>query len=159
MRRKIILAWLAGSLLATLGPLGPARAGDTGPVIVIPGRPGVPVLLYGRDISGAVLEGEWGLARPGIVTPTVIQEGWAEFLYGSPPAYFPFTGQRPRYGRLEIIPPPNRRLPPPAEPYYRDWMSQSGPAPATIPPPYDPPPVIVAPRMGRHRPPAGPHRP
>src|SRR5882672_2638012 len=138
MRRSIVFAVMTGSLLAGLA--GPGRAGETEPVIVIPGRPGVPVMLYGRDVSGAVLEGDWGLARPGIVTPTIVQEGWAHPLYGPPPAYFPATGQRPRYGRLEVIPPPNRRLPPPAQPYYRDWTVQSGTAPATIAPPYDPPP-------------------
>ncbi len=41
-----------------------ARA-DSGPVIVIPSRPGVPVVINGRDASYAVVEGDWGLARPG----------------------------------------------------------------------------------------------
>ncbi len=147
MQRNIMLVLMLGSLVA-VGLATPVSAGETEPVIVIPGRPGVPVMLYGRDVSGAVLEGDWGLARPGVVTPTIVQEGWVYPLYGPAPAYFPATGRRPRYGRLEVIPPANRRLPRPAEPYYRDWMSQSGHAPATIPPPYEPPPVIVAPRIG-----------
>ena len=43
----------------------PARAEGEGPVIVIPSRPGVPVVINGRDASYAVVEGDWGLSRPG----------------------------------------------------------------------------------------------
>lgn len=153
---RTMLAFIATGLLA--GLVAPAHAEGMEPVIVIPGRPGVPVMLYGRDVSGAVLEGDWGLARPGQVAPTIVQEGWVAPIYGPPPPYFPADGRKPRYGRLEVIPPANRRLPPQAEPYYRDWMSRPGPEPATILPPYDPPPVIVAPRItNRHQP--GPIRP
>ena len=49
----------------------PARA-DNGPVIVIPSRPGVPVVINGRDASYAVVEGDWGLSRPGHGTVRVI---------------------------------------------------------------------------------------
>src|SRR6202023_3396593 len=49
----------------------PALA-QRGPVIVIPGRPDVPILENGVDISWSVVEGEFGLDRPGQVTPTVI---------------------------------------------------------------------------------------
>ena len=58
---------LAGFALAP----APARA-DGGPVIVIPSRPGVPVIINGRDASYAVVEGDWGLSRPGAVPVTVI---------------------------------------------------------------------------------------
>ena len=51
--------------------VGPARA-DSGPVIVIPSRPGIPVIINGRDASYAVVEGDWGLSRPGAVPVTVI---------------------------------------------------------------------------------------
>jgi len=156
MRRELILACTAGVLLAALDPFAPARAGDTEPVIVIPGRPGVPVMLYGRDVSGAVLEGDWGLARPGVVAPTVIQEGWGESFYHPSTPYFPMTGHRPRYGRLEVIPPPNRPQPRPAQPYRRVWGTHSDAAPATVPQFYDVPPVAIAPRHG-HRRPGGPH--
>ena len=37
----------------------PVRA-DSGPVIVIPSRPGIPVVINGRDASYAVVEGDWG---------------------------------------------------------------------------------------------------
>jgi hypothetical protein len=143
---------LAGSLaLAALGAAAPAVA-DNEPVIVVPGRPGVPVMMYGVDVSGAVIEGEWGLNRPGVVAPTVIMRYSPPPSYQAPAAYFPANGQRPRVGRVEVIPPPNRRLPKPAEPFYRDWMTQSDPGPVTIPTPYDTPPVVVAPRFSRVRP-------
>ena len=35
------------------------------PVIVIPGRPDVPIYINGVDASWAVVEGEFGLDRPG----------------------------------------------------------------------------------------------
>jgi hypothetical protein len=150
-RRAIHFAVLVTGLLGAAVTVRPAAA-DNEPVIVVPGRAGVPVMMYGLDVSGAVIEGEWGLNRPGVIAPTVIMRYWPPDLYPAPGGYFPATGHRPRYGRLEVIPPPNRRLPPPAEPYYREWGIQSAPAPATIPVPYDPPPVIVAPRISRARP-------
>ena len=42
------------------------------PEIVIPGKPGVPVMINGIDASWGVVEGEFGLDRPGAVAPTVI---------------------------------------------------------------------------------------
>jgi hypothetical protein len=51
---------------------GAAQASETGPVIVVPGRAGVPVLMYGHDISGAIVYGDWGLDRPSQTTPAVI---------------------------------------------------------------------------------------
>jgi hypothetical protein len=42
----------------------PARA-QTGPVVVIPGKAGVPVIIDGVIADGAVVYGDWGLARPG----------------------------------------------------------------------------------------------
>jgi hypothetical protein len=50
-------------------------------------------------------------------------------------AYYPRAGHRPGYGRLEVEPPPNRRLSPPAPSYHRHWQSGSQPLPATIDPP------------------------
>src|SRR5947209_7085131 len=113
---KFTSALLAGGLgLAALAVAAPALA-ENEPVIVIPGRAGVPVMMYGVDVSGAVIEGEWGLNRPGIVAPSVIMRYWGHDVYVTPSAYFPVTGQQPRVGRLEVIPPPNRRLPKPAAP-------------------------------------------
>jgi hypothetical protein len=124
------------------------------PVIVIPGRPDVPVILNGYDVSGAVVEGDWGLERPGHVAPTIVDGplipapfyARGDYLYGR--GYYPATGRRPGYGRYEIQPPANRTLPPPAPSYHRDYGIESAPNPVTEYPPYDPPQVIVAPRYG-----------
>src|SRR6266853_2559212 len=52
------------ALALVLGGAAGALAGaDTEPVIVVPGRPGVPIIIEGQDVRGAVIEGEWGLAR------------------------------------------------------------------------------------------------
>jgi len=146
---NIQLALLVGVMAGTVA--APALA-DNEPVIVVPGRPGVPVMMNGVDVSGAVIEGEWGLNRPGVVAPTIIMPYWPPNYYGTAGSYFPATGHKPPYGRLEINPPPNRRLPPPAQPYFREWNSQSEPGPATLPVPFDPPPIVVAPRMVHTRP-------
>ena len=61
MLRSIVMLVVAA---AVLGAAAPARA-DSGPVIVIPSRPGVPVVINGLDASYAVVEGDWGLSRPG----------------------------------------------------------------------------------------------
>jgi hypothetical protein len=134
------------ALLACL--IWPAIAfAEHAPAIVVPGRPGVPVVINGFDVTGAVIEGDWGLSRPGHGVLTVIPPYVPPIIYGPPaPRYFPKTGHRPRYGRREGVPPANRRLPPPAEPYYRNWGVQSDPGSATSYPPYDPPAVIMAPR-------------
>jgi hypothetical protein len=169
VHRKIEFVLLVG-LMAAAPQV--ARA-DNEPVIVVPGRPGVPVMMYGVDVSGAVIEGEWGLNRPGVVSPTVIMPYWPppyESIYGPAKPYFPTTGHKPPVGRLEIKPPANRRLPRPAQRYYREWHSDSEPSPATLPMPWSPP-IIVSPRVTstRHVPaptpvvplprPAPPHTP
>jgi hypothetical protein len=145
-RRTITSALLAGSLVPALFAAAPAAAADSGPVIVVPGRAGVPVMMWGIDVTGAVIEGEFGLDKPAMVgSPTVIIRYWPHVLYQPASAWFPATGHRPRVGRLEVIPKPHRRLPPPAEQYYRDWMTRSDFGPATVPAPYVPPPVVVVP--------------
>ena len=148
LRRPISFA-VVGGLLAGLAA-GPARA-DNEPVIVVPGRAGVPVMMYGIDVSGAVIEGEWGLNRPGVVAPTVIMRYWPQGYYEAPGGYFPATGQRPRYGRHEVIPPANRRLPPRAESFHRSWGIESPPSPATMSAPYEQPQINVAPVMPHRR--------
>ncbi len=125
----------------------PALA-QLGPVIAIPGRPDVPVFENGIDVSWAVIEGEFGLGRPGVVTPTVIYRLPPIVIpyYGAAayqPHYFPKSDQQPGYGRLEVVPGPNRPLPPPAQSYRRSWSSSSAPTPADLPSPY--PPSYIAP--------------
>ena len=63
MRAGIALAILVGTAL-------PALAGE-GFDIVIPGRPGVPIIINGIDASYAVVEGDWGLGKGIHVQPTI----------------------------------------------------------------------------------------
>jgi hypothetical protein len=143
---------------------GCAYAGaDTEPVIVVPGRPGVPIIITGQDVRGAVIEGEWGLAR-GYTGITIIRpwpsRPWPR-VYERPGwispggRYFPATGKPPRVGRLEVIPPADRALPPPAQSFRRIWGAESAPLPATSEPtypypvPYAVPPVVINPRRDR----------
>ena len=114
--------------------------------IVIPGRLGVPVIINGIDASYAAVEGEWGLGRGEQVQPTVYG---GRYIDPEPQVghYYPSAGATPGYGRLEIQPPANRRLPQPAESYYQSWSAQSAPPRAQPEIPFNPPPVIVAPQV------------
>ena len=140
--------------LAVLAATGCAALADDGPVIVVPSRPGVPIVINGRDVSYAVLEGDWGLAKRIHVQPT-IYDGYWHGVYKPPVGhYYPHTGRMPGYGRYEIDAPP-RQLPQ-AETYYRAWGAELQPTPPTVPQdsvPFDPPAVILAPSDRRHRPP------
>jgi hypothetical protein len=137
---------LASALFAAVFALLPgvvARASDRGPVIVVPGRVGVPVMIDGVDVSGAVVYGDWGLARPGhgriIIEGPVGYEG--PVRSGT---YYPSAGHAPRYGRHEIEPP--RRSQRPSTDYSRSWSAGSDTAePVTDYPPFNPPAVIMAP--------------
>jgi hypothetical protein len=128
-----------------------AFAAESGTVFVIPGRPDVPVFVnpYGFDASYTVVEGDFGLDRPGQVNPIII----AGPHVLPPPSmrryYFPRTGHEPGYGRLEVQPPPNRRVPPPAQTYTRSWGTASDPLPASTDPPY---PITVQPMIGPYGP-------
>ncbi len=119
--------------------------------IVIPGRPGVPVIINGVDASYAVVEGEWGLGKNEQVAPTVYG-GRIVDPVPNVGHYYPSAGHMPGYGRLEIQPPANRRLPQPAESYHESWSAQSAPLPAQSSVPVDPPAIIYAPQQqqGRH---------
>ena len=140
MRAALALAILIGSTAAAL-------ASDTGPVIVIPGRPGVPIIINGIDASYAVVEGDWGLGKGVHVQPTVYG---GRIVDPRPNAahYYPSAGHMPGYGRLEIEPPANRKLPQPAESYHQSWSAQSTPQAEPPPVPFYPPPIIVAPQNG-----------
>jgi hypothetical protein len=153
---------LVGTALLLAVTVSPAFA-QRAPEIVIPGKAGVPVIINGIDASWGIVDGEFGLDRPGLFAPTVI---YRPLLVGYPTApprpFFPKDNKQPGYGRLEIIPPANRPLPPPAPTYYRSWSSSSGSSPATIYPPYPMPNVDVGvfPDFGgghHHR--HGPRRP
>jgi hypothetical protein len=137
----LLLAAFCAAMLAA-----PARA-QTGPVIVIPGKAGVPVTVNGVIVDGAVIYGDWGLARPG--HGELLIEGPVAF---SAPfdsrGYYPATGHMPRLGRQEIEPKGHRARP---TSFRRDWSIESNfNRPVTEYPPFDPPPVIMAPRDRRH---------
>jgi len=138
----IITVWAVGILYAT-----PLHA-DHLPQIAVPGNPGMPVVIEGHDASWAMIEGDTGLYRPGHVAPTVFYPDVPMLDRWNRQTYFPFTGKRPRTGRLEITPPENRRLPKPAESYFRHWSNDGPDVPAQTEYHYVPPPaVIVAPRI------------
>jgi hypothetical protein len=137
----------AQALLILIGTSAPALA--DGFDIVIPGRPGIPIIVNGRDISYAVVEGAWGLGHGNYIEPTVFG---GRVIDPEPNVghYYPSAGNLPAYGRLEIEPPPNRKLPKPAESFHQSWTSQSAPPVPQPPPvvPFYPPPIIQAPQDG-----------
>ena len=146
-RYRLTVASCAVALATICAP--PLARADHGPVIVVPGRPDVPVMINGVDASWSVIEGDRGLYRPGHGSITIYGDPPLAVGY-PPPGYFPSTGRRPRVGRREILPRSAGRRPLPAESFYRAWSAESGAKPAVEAyPPYDPPPVIPAPRF-RH---------
>jgi|SRR5579872_2221443 len=118
--------------------------------LVIPGRPGVPIIINGVDASYAVVEGDFGLGKGVNNQPTIIYGGRLIDPEPNVGHYYPTLGHRPGYGRLEIEPPTNRKLPRPAPSFHQSW---STPQPAQSDVPLNPPPVILAPEDGaRHMP-------
>src|SRR6266487_1806481 len=105
----------AGVALAVLmAATSTAFAGGAGGFdIVIPGRPGVPIIINGVDASYAVVEGEWGLGKGNKVQPTIYGGSYID-QDPNDGHYYPSAGRMPGYGRLEIEPAANRRLPQPA---------------------------------------------
>jgi hypothetical protein len=135
-------------------------------VIVIPGRPDVPVIINYHDARWAVVEGEQGLNRPGHVTPTVIGGKFVGPIryHVRSRGYFPSTGTKPELGRFERE--PTTPAPSSAENFSRSWSST--PAPTAAQPTAEPvapadlpnsnpvplgegvtPPIIVAPQIRR----------
>jgi hypothetical protein len=140
------------SLLASLGAafaLAQPACAQTGPVIVIPGKPGLPVIMNGLIVDGAVVYGDWGLAKPNNAGLIIV----GPVGYAPPetsPGYFPATGHLPRVGRQEVEPPARSR-PRANTNYYRNWSIESEfQKPVTEYPPFDPPQVIEAPRGDRN---------
>jgi hypothetical protein len=147
-------------LLPIIGVLGLcvgsiAAWADHEPVLVVPTRPDVPVIINGVDVSWCVVEGDWGLYRPAAVPLTVtcprfIGPSRAPARGDYTPDYYPRTGHQPPVGRLEVVPPAYRALPPPAPSFYRLWTTPPDQAPVTEYAPYNGPPVVVAPRTPFH---------
>ena len=164
---------ILGFGLAVVATTTAVRA-DNGPVIVVPGRMNAPIVINGRDASWAVVEGDWGLHRPGHMAPNVIGGSLLAPWRATPRqgGYHPAYGTRPERGRREIEPPADRQLPEMAESFSRSWGTHSetdsgdqtprnrpssfnagADVPATIadPQPFNPP-IIIAPQFGRRRP-------
>lgn len=135
---------IAQALAILLGGALPAFA-DGGFSVVIPGRIDVPIIINGIDASYAVVEGDWGLGKGVHVQPTIYG---GRYVDPRPRVgrYFPSANERPGYGRLEIEPPANRRLPQPAESYHQSWSAQSARPAAQSEVPLNPPAVLLAPR-------------
>jgi len=141
VRAVVIVSGLSGWIFCS----APARAEGTW--VVIPGRPDVPVIVnpYGFDASYTVVEGDFGLDRPAQVDPRIVA-GYLGVPVQRPRRYFfPHSDQQPGYGRYEIQPPPNRRLPRPAQSFHRFWGTASDPIPASTDPPY---PIAIQPIVG-----------
>lgn len=134
-----------GLMLAVLVATTSTALAGGGFEIVIPNRPGVPIIINGVDASYAVVEGDWGLARSVHVQPTIYG---GRYVDPDPHVgrYYPSAGHLPGYGRLEIEPPSGRRLPPPAPSFQRSWSSQSMPLPPQSDVPVNPPAIIYAPQ-------------
>ncbi|MDU6731502.1 MAG: hypothetical protein E6471_33070 [Bradyrhizobium sp.] len=136
--------------IAILIGTAPVALASEGFEIVIPQRPGVPVVINGIDASYAVVEGQYGLGRGNYMQP---------MIYGGRPVepephvrhYHPSLGSKPGYGRMEIEPPAERKLPKPAESYSRSWGAESMMQPAEPQVPMYPPAVILAPERGGPR--------
>jgi hypothetical protein len=149
---------------------------DHGPVLVVPGRPNIPVPINGYNAAWGVVESDWGLYRPGAPPGvTVYPSPFVPPLQPERPVrytpasrYFPTLGTKPFVGRLEIEPSPDRPLPKPAEAYSRSWSAESPDVPPTQ---YAPtPPMMISPEVNvnplwgggegppRPYPPRPPHR-
>jgi hypothetical protein len=147
MRTALALAILIGTSLT-------ASAND-GVSFVIPGRAGVPIIINGIDASYTVIEGDWGLARGVHVQPTIYG---GRYIEAEPRVghYYPSAGHRPGYGRLEIEPPANRKLPPQAESFHQSWSAQSAPPTQAEVPLY--PPLVLEVPQGAGVPPPRPRQ-
>lgn len=144
MRAVMALALLIGTAATAVA--------DTGALIVIPGRAGVPVMINGRDVSYSVVEGEWGLAKH-FRNAARVYGGWDYYIGREVSHYYPSAGRKPGYGRLEIQPSADRALPQPAESYHRSWSAQSAPpAPQQQYDVPEYPTIIEAPRDNSYRP-------
>jgi len=147
MRMAFALAFLAITTATAVA--------DTGPVVVIPSRAGVPIVIDGVDASYAVVVGDWGLGKSIHVQPT-IYGGWPAAQPRPAGHYFPRTGIRPGYGRYEIRTPP-RSLPGDGS-YYRSWSTESPRGYEQGFVPAEPPPIVYAPQYRGRRPGPGPRR-
>ena len=131
------------TLAVLIGTAASACAESNGPVIAIPGRAGVPVIINGVDASYSVVEGDWGLDKGVHVQPTVYGGHPVEPM---PPVghYYPSAGHLPGYGRLEIES-ADKPKPAPSFPSILVSRIQASQPPERCQ--QYPPPVIMAPQL------------
>lgn len=108
------------------------------------------VSAHAADLGRGYVGGSWFVPAPGPTLDILEFDGDPDGLYvrrywrepWGGRHYFPAVNERPVYGRLERIPGPNRKLPPPAEDYFRYWSSPPGYEEELqrLPPPPPPPP-------------------
>ena len=140
MRAGLALALLIGTTL-------PALAGE-GFDLVIPGRPGVPIIINGVDASYAVVEGDLGLGKGVHVQPTVYGGRYVDF---EPQRRSLLSERRPHAGLRASR---NRTAGQPQAAAAGGELSSimvraiGSATPAQPEVPFYPPPVIVAPQNG-----------
>src|SRR3979490_1328940 len=100
MRRASFVVLVLGGVIFGSAPV---LAADSGPVIVLPGRHGLPVIINGVDVTGAVLEGDFGLNKPHMLGPTVVipdpyrSYRGTSYQGGYVQGYYPAFGHEPGY--------------------------------------------------------------
>jgi hypothetical protein len=164
---------LSGILSAAIGyaliGAAPAHA-DHQPVIVVPGKAGVPVIINGRNAAGAMVIGDWGLYRPGHMAPIVVplrsfrpaprvrrhhRRGQRRRVRVVQPFRHYFPGGELTRPAMKAPAPVDYAPPKPAESFSREWSTHSMPVPASVEPP---PPIVIEPSIEprRFRPGGGP---
>jgi hypothetical protein len=144
MRTRVCAVMCCGWMFC----VAPALAdSDSGTVVVIPGRPDVPVIVnpYGFDASYTIIEGDFGLDKPSQNNTQIIVGPPFQPIMPPRRYYFPHSEQAPAYGRDEVLPPPGRRVTQPPASINRSWEAASDPTPASTDPPY---PMTISPYVG-----------
>ena len=113
MRGSIGLLIAAGLVAGFVASAPTAEAADGTNMLVVPGRPGVPDHVF----RPATSPGRWWKASAGLDRPRQRTSHHRAHLPGRatgfrpPPAITLRPARRPRSGRLEVEPPPNRAPP------------------------------------------------
>ena len=143
-RANALVAILTGWIIC----VPPALAdSDSGTVVVIPGRPDVPVIVnpFGFDAAYTIIEGDFGLNKPAQANAHIVVGPHVVAVPGPRRYYFPHSEHMPGYGRDEVQPPPGRRVTQTPQSYNRSWGAHSDPLPASTDPAY---PMTIQPYVG-----------
>ena len=110
MRTRVCAVMCCGWMFCVAPPA--LADSDSGTVVVIPGRPDVPVIVnpYGYDASYTIIEGDFGLNKPSQNNTQIIVGPPFQPIMPPRRYYFPHAEQAPAYGRDEVLPPPGRRV-------------------------------------------------